>query len=238
MYLLPEIAHVWQYSMKKEEFPLYLEEVQRLKEKYRDQIVVRVASEVDFYASCFSEYKTAVRPYLDKMDYILGSIHVVGPWENTDAFGVDDDIGVEKCRQFGADKVYLEYYKGLEALVATGFYNILGHLDLPKKFGVLPETPDLVHEKVLTLLDLIAKSDMSVEINMAGLLKPVKEQYPSGKIIEEMIARKISINLGSDSHKPHNVGYQFEEMLRKLQKMGLTHLCKWEKREKTLIPIK
>ena len=237
MYLLPEAAHVWQYSMKREEFPSYIQEVKRLKEDYKDKIIVRVASEVDFYAPCFLEYKKAVSPYLDQMDYLLGSIHVIGPWENTEPFGVDDDIGMEKCKEFGANKVYIEYYKELGHLVDTRFYNILGHLDLPKKFGVRPESPEEVMEHVLRLLDKLAKSEMSVEINMAGLLKPVKEPYPSTAIIQEMIDRKIPINLGSDSHKPINVGYHFEEMVQKLKKIGLKHLCKWEKREKILIPI-
>jgi len=36
--------------------------------------------------------------------------------------------------------------------------------------------------------------------------------------------------LGSDAHKPEDVGYMFEETLEKAKKWGLTHLCIYEKK--------
>jgi histidinol phosphatase-like PHP family hydrolase len=43
--------------------------------------------------------------------------------------------------------------------------------------------------------------------------------------------------LGSDAHKPEDVGYMFEETLEKAKKWGLTHLCTYKKREQKLVKI-
>jgi histidinol-phosphatase (PHP family) len=236
MYLLPEEAKVWQYSMEKDEFPQYIEDCIALREKYKDKIIVKIASEVDFFSPVFQNYHSAVSPYLDNFDYIIGSIHVA-QWEGTPAFGVDEEVGMRKCKEFGANKVYMEYYNGLKEMVKTKFYNIVGHLDLPKKFGIRPENDEIVNETLFDLLDSIAESNMSMEINTAGFLKPVNEQYPAEYIIKAAIDRGIDINFGSDSHKPKNIGYRFIDILPIVKKMGLTHLVKWSKFEKSKVKL-
>ena len=194
MRLLPESADVWKYAMEIEDFPNYLEECKQLREKYQDQITVKIASEVDFFPSVFEEYCTLVSQYWDDLDYIIGSIHVV-QWEDIDAWGVDDEVFQARFDEYGSNKVYLEYYNEVLQMAQTGFYNIVGHMDLPKKFCHMPVDSAPVWEKMLDILDAVQQSEMAVEINCSGFLKPIGEQYPSEQILQEIVNRGNSANI-------------------------------------------
>lgn len=217
MDLLPESADVWKYSMTPDQFPIYLQTVKALREKYRAQIDVKVAAELDYFGPIFEPYKARVLPFLPEMDYVIGSIHVVG-WSGVEAWGVDDEKFLAKFREYGADKVYSEYYNCVLGMVKTGFFNIVGHMDLPKKYGIRPDHPEVVWDKVLSVLDAIERSDMAVEINTSGLLKPVQEPYPAESILQECIRRHIPITVGSDSHDPANVGSNFDRVVAHAQR--------------------
>jgi histidinol-phosphatase (PHP family) len=78
---------------------------------------------------------------------------------------------------------------------------------------------------------------MAIEINTSGFLKEIGSQYPDDVIIKEIIQRNIPLLLGSDAHRPEYIGYMFEEIIEKLRKLGLSHLCIYEKREQKLVKI-
>ena len=131
MHLLPESADVWKYAMTMEEFTRYIKDNKALKQKYRGQIAIKIASEVDYYEGSFSSYQKALTPYYDDLDYIIGSIHVI-EWPGVAAWGVDDINFINKFEEFGTDKVYIEYYNLIQKMAKTGYYQIVGHFDLPK----------------------------------------------------------------------------------------------------------
>ena len=78
---------------------------------------------------------------------------------------------------------------------------------------------------------------MAIEINTSGSLKKIGSQFPSDKIVKEIIQRDIPVMLGSDAHRPKNIGYMFEEFIQKAKQWGLSHLCLYEKREQNLIKL-
>ena len=233
MELLPEHFHI--YAMPLESFPSYINEVKKLQMKYNDEITVKISSEVDFFPSAFNGYKEIVTPFLEDFDYIIGSVHAV-PWKGSEAIPIDERQAIPIIKELGVDEVYLEYYNSVLKMVKSNFFHIVGHLDIPKKYGLLPQNPDRIWQKVLQVLDTIENSDLAVEINTAGFRKNM-DQYPSEAIIKELIQRRIPITLGSDAHRPQDVGFKFEEIIVKYKKSGLTSLCQFNKREKTLVPL-
>ena len=84
----------------------------------------------------------------------------------------------------------------------------------------------------------IKKADMAVEINTAGLRKPVKELYPSDEILEMLVEENIDITLSSDAHSPLQVGFGYEKALEKLKEFGVNELVYFEKKAKRKINIK
>lgn len=234
MELLPEHFHI--YAMTLNNFPSYIDEIKRLQLKYNAQIRIKIASEVDFFPEAFNGYKEMMTPFLDDFDYIIGSIHAI-PWRNHDAIPVDELQAVPLIKELGVDQFFLEYYNNLLVMVKSNFYDIIGHLDLPKKYGLLPQNSDKIWQKVLQVLDRIESSGMAVEINTSGLKRNVKQVYPSQGIVKELIHRKIPITLGSDAHSPQAVGFKFKEIITKTKKWGLVKLCQFSKRERFLIPL-
>ncbi|QEE15511.1 histidinol-phosphatase HisJ [Promethearchaeum syntrophicum] len=241
MLLLPEESH--DFAMGINEFPEYLDECKRAKNKYKDEITVKIASEVDFSPSSFSGYRKLVSPYLETLDYIIGSIHIIKIPE-TETFAIDGPIANEKFNLFGEDRIFIAYYNDLIRMVKNGsdFYNIVGHLDLPKKYGNFLGESEKIWKKIDVLLDLIKVKELVVEINHSGYYKPVGIQYPDDKIIRELVKREIPIVLGSDSHYPKYLAFNFEKTLSKLKRMQFeektqVNLCKFSKREKTLIKL-
>jgi len=115
--------------------------------------------------------------------------------------------------------------------------DIVGHFDLPKKFNDFPANKELIFKEVMKTLELIKKRGIVMEINTGGLRKDVKEQYPSEEIINKMLDLDIQILLGSDAHKPNQVAWEFQKMLRFLKKVGYTQLTHFEKRNRTFLEI-
>ena len=67
--------------------------------------------------------------------------------------------------------------------------------------------------------------------------KKGKEQYPSIDIIKMIYDLDILILLGSDAHKPEEVGYEFKSITKMLKDIGFTHFAHYKKRNRTFIEI-
>ena len=89
----------------------------------------------------------------------------------------------------------------------------------------------------MDILDKIKDKGMAIEINTSGILKGLGSQHPDDELIKEMIQRDIPLLLSSDAHRPHYVGYMFEEVIKKARKFGLSHLCSYENRVQKLVKI-
>jgi len=92
-----------------------------------------------------------------------------------------------------AFEVWSIYFERLTKAAETGFFEIIGHTDLPKKFDHHPtRDPDYAGGfaeascKPLygKFLNAVKKSDCAIELNTAGLRKDCKEIYPSREILE------------------------------------------------------
>ncbi|NVM44844.1 MAG: histidinol-phosphatase [Candidatus Lokiarchaeota archaeon] len=227
-------------SMEVEEFPRYIKEIKGLKEKYKNKIDIRISTEVGFYTpgGALSLQKEVLEPFMDDIDYILGGIHDI-KWHDSPLILLDPSLASEIFGKYGKDKIILEYLNKLIKLVDTTFFDVIAHFDYYRMM-YRPNKPiysQNIWQKLLDLLDNIKNKGMAIEINTSASRKSLDNQFPDDKIIKEIIQRKIPLLLGSDAHKPEEVGYMFEETLEKVKKWGLTHLCVYENREQKLVKI-
>lgn len=227
-------------SMEVEEFPRYIKEIKGLKEKYKNKIDISISTEIGFYTpgGALSLQKEVLEPFMDDIDYILGGIHDV-KWHESPEILLDPSLASEIFGKYGEDKIILEYLNKLIKLVDTTFFDVIAHFDYYRMM-YRPNNPiysQNIWQKLLDLLDKIKNKGMAIEINTSATRKSLSNQFPDDEIIKEIIQRKIPLLLGSDAHKPEDVGYMFEETLEKAKKWGLTHLCIYEKREQKLVKI-
>lgn len=206
------------------EFPLYLEKMEHLRARERRNggLNLRIGIEMDFIPEKRAEAEAAAKGY--DFDYHIGSVHNLGDW----IFDHPDRLKDWDSRDVGA--VYREYFAAVREMLHWGFIDILGHLDLPKKFGHVPDGGymDLVEE----LLPLIAESGVVVEVNTAGRDKPVGEFYPSPAIVGMLVRAKVPFTIGSDAHRPSEVGRHRAEAIQLLRDCGARELISFERRRR------
>jgi len=224
------------YAMPTNNLENYILQLDNLKEKYLKQIHIRTAFEIDFFKHQDHMLNKYLKNYINKLDYILGSVHVL--FGKAGVFAFDDGRFLNKYKEYDAnDEIYIEYYDSLQVMIKSPTFDldIVTHFDLPKKFDKKVEDKEIVMEKVIETLELVKKHDLTVEINTSGLRKKVKEQYPSIEIIKIIYDLDIPILLGSDAHDPIFIGYHFGEITKLLRNVGFTQFAHFEKRQRSFV---
>jgi histidinol-phosphatase (PHP family) len=56
----------------------------------------------------------------------------------SDSWAIDDPQKLSEWNHRDADEVWAAYFERLTKAAETGFFEIIGHADLPKKFGHRP----------------------------------------------------------------------------------------------------
>ena len=226
------------YAMPTNNLEGYILQLDNLREKYADQINVRTAFEIDFFKHQDHVLNKYLNNYLNKLDYILGSVHVL--FGKAGIFAFDDGRFLNKYKEYDVnDEIFIEYYDSLQVMIKSPTFklDIITHLDLPKKFDKRVEDKELVMDKAIETLESVKKRDLTVEINTSGLRKKVKEQYPSLDIIKKIYDLDIPILLGSDAHKPEDVAYEFKTITKMLKSNKFTQFAHFKKRKRSFIEI-
>lgn len=229
-----------EYAMKMEETNEYLTTIDEIREKYMGVINVRSAFEIDFFEDQESALNQKLKTIMPRLDYVLGSIHILDFNDGRGSWGFDDGRFLKDYRHYGTDAVYLEYFSTVKKMLESSKFDfdIISHFDLPKKFGDRPsEKKKEVQEVSRGVLDLVKQKDVAMEVNTSGFRKDVGEQYPGIEYLKQMHELDIPILLGSDAHDPLEVGWEFEKMIKILKEIGFTKLAHYEKRKRRFIDI-
>lgn len=205
----------------------YVEKVRRAQKDF-PQLTIKLALEVDYLPGQEDWIRelAAMHPW----DYFIGSVHYV-----SESWAIDNPEKLSEWKKRDAFEVWSVYFDWLTRAADTGLFEIIGHADLPKKFGIYPDrdcTP--LFEK---FLDTVAKKNTAIELNTAGLRKDCKEIYPSPKILQLAKARNVAITFGSDAHAPGEVGMNFTEAIQLARKVGYTECCRFTRRKRNTILI-
>lgn len=213
------------WSMDITNLPKYLNEINTM--RHADTIRVKAGLEVDFVPSKANGLIQAIRKH--DFDYLMGSVHHLGDWL------IDSDRHLYRWKDANVDQVYKQYFTLVQDMAESRLFDIVGHLDLTKKFGFRPkeDLTDLMQETV----QIIGKSNMCVEVNTGGLRKPCHEVYPSPNLLKMCFDHGIPVTLGSDAHQPEDVGADFDQAINLLRKTGYTEIVRFNKRTKETVEL-
>ena len=197
----PEITDAVNWRMAPEKLEFYVTELQRLKKELdSESFTLRIGLEVDFFFENASEVLKELEAW--PFDYLIGSVHYSG------TFPVDHDASDwAPLSPAGIEAVCEEYWRKLEGAALCGGYTFIGHPDLPKKFGYVPDGVYLPH--ALRVLEAVRKTGGAIELNTSGWFKPCAEQYPAAAILEAACARRIPVVVNADAHHPDHVARNF-----------------------------
>ena len=210
------------YRLSFSEMDAYVHDVQQLKEKYNKEIQILLGYEVDYLENHIDK-----RVLHSDVDYLIGSVHFLNKW------GFDNPEFIEEYSNRNIDDIWQEYFSAIEAMAKTGYFDIVGHLDLIKVFKFMPKKDIRLIAK--PALKAIKASNMVIELNAAGLRKPIKEIYPSPSLLEMAYELDIPITFSSDAHAIGQVGFKYNEAKKLAQKVGYSKAVTFEQREAKLI---
>ena len=192
-----------EWGMAHQRLGEYVEQLLLLRKKYAsDSFCVKIGLEVDF----FFENAEAVAADLKKypIDYLIGSVHYTGLFSVDRA--AEDWIALSEAEK---SDICQHYYRKLSAAAASGLYSFIGHLDLPKKFGLIDNSQYTA--QAAEVLDAVAEKKGAIEINTSGWFKACGEPYPAGDILQGALQRNIPIVISSDAHCKQHIQRNFNE---------------------------
>lgn len=210
------------FRMLPEEIREYREIVAKLA-KRTAKVKVKYAMEIDWVPGRMDEVWSHVDP--ETFDYLIGSVHYTDelPFDNPDHQAVWESVERSTA-------VWNRYYELLLEFVSAGGFEIIGHFDLPKKFGSIPPSTDKLNALIDDIMTAAADNDIVMELNTAGLRKPVGEIYPSKQLLLKAKAKGVQITFGSDAHRPEDVAANFAEAIILAKECGYESYTTFEAR--------
>jgi histidinol-phosphatase (PHP family) len=215
-------AYPQHYTMRPDEVGPYLDDVAAAAAYSRetDGPEVLAGVEADWMPDevAFTREALAALP----LDMVLGSVHFLGDW----AF--DDPELIGRYGSVVIDEMWERYFSEVAAAARSGLFDVIAHPDLVKKFGFLPAgDPAAWYESTA---EALAAGGCAVEVNTAGLRKPVHEIYPSPALLAACLRRGVPATMGSDAHAAGEVGAGLREARELLRAVGYRSLVVFRSR--------
>ena len=172
---------------------------------------------------------------------LTGSVHFI-PGEVDDLPGIDkaglphilcdylESVMVAHLQQRGARATVLDYFGSVRRMIATGFYDVVGHLELIRKWDrtgadgkslLFGDVEDLYASELEATIRAAAEADMVIEYNTAGRDIVIGRPYLSDDAVRACVRHGAKIALSSDAHGPKHVGRYFDDAARTLRGLGV-----------------
>lgn len=201
-------------------FAAYMQECRRLQKKYRSEIQILAAMEIETY----SGYEAFIPSLINRFqpDYIVGSVHFV------------NDMGFDYSQEQydktviaagGIDQLYCNYFDAQYEMIKLLQPAVVGHFDLIRIFDPDYKQRLLQPEIMMRIkrnLQLISQLDLIMDFNLRSLLKGADEPYISRVILEMALAMGIAVVPGDDSHGLASVGGNMDKGIGILKQLGCT----------------
>ena len=199
---------------------------------YGDSLAIRAAVEVTYQTSREEEIKRFLRG--KELDYVVGSVHLV---EDSREWAMVSEEG--RCEHYFARRsvreAYQLYFAEVRRAVESGLFDLIGHFDVAKRYGVRCYGPfdfSLFATEICEILKLAAERGVGLEINTSGLRQPPRETYPGLEVLRwyRELGGQI-LTVGSDAHSVDDLGKGIAEALGLAHEAGFEAITLFEKRQ-------
>lgn len=207
------------WRMRQDQLAEYVEKVQKARADH-PALTILLGLEVDYIPG----HEDWIRDLAARhpWDYLIGSVHYVADWD------IDNPEKISQWKGRDPVEVWKSYVERLIKAAESKLFEIIGHADLPKKFGHHPSSD--CTRLYTAFFDAAVKSGVAVELNTAGLRKDCREIYPSRALLDLAWERRVPITFGSDAHAPGEVGADFAKAVTLARNVGYTECCRFRAR--------
>lgn len=215
------------WRMRADQLDEYIDQIRHV-QKDVPQLVIKLGLEIDFLPG----YKDWIHDLAHhcSWDYLIGSVHYVA-----EDWAIDNPQDIARWNQQDTSAVWAAYFNRLTEAAAVPVFDIIGHADLPKKFGFRP--PAQCAALYRPFLDHAKKHGKVIELNTAGLRKDCQEIYPGEEFLVLASEMGVPITFGSDAHAPEETGYGLIQALELARKAGYCQYCRFTQKKRVLTPL-
>jgi histidinol-phosphatase (PHP family) len=216
------------WTMPAERLADYLAQVRQAQDDYRGRLEIFLGIEADFIPGMTSPVHERIRSL--GLDFVLGSVHFVGPVDGDHAWTVDgprEETDTMIREGFGGDarRMVERYFKLLGDMARTSPPDIFAHLDIVKKNNqggrLFDETAAWYRSAVHGALEAVRESGRVIEINTGGVVRNTSGAfYPSAWILREARDLEIPVMINADAHRPEHIDGKFDEAAAILREAG------------------
>jgi histidinol-phosphatase (PHP family) len=202
-------------------YPEYAAEFGRLKEKYKDQITLKMGMEFGMQTHTIPQYEKLFSSY--PFDFIILSVHQVD----------DKEFWTQDFQKGRTQEEYnLRYYEEILELVRRYHnYSVLGHLDLISRYDKAGYFPfEKIRPIVAEILRTVIEDGKGIEINTSSHRYGLSDLTPSRDILR--LYRDLGgevITIGSDSHKKAHLGAFVRETMDEMKALGFKAFYTFDK---------
>ncbi len=192
------------------------------------EIRVKLGVEVDYLPGKAKELARLLAR--EPFDYVIGSIHFMGDWDFT------HPLQEARYKTLDLAQVYRRYFELLWQACSSGLFDIIGHIDVVKKFGYRLSDDEMEPYWRCTAR-ILKENGLCFELNSSGRAAPAAEFYPGRRLLELCCREGVPVTLGSDAHAPDQVGRYFDAAVRLLREAGYRELAVFTARQRSFIPL-
>lgn len=211
------------------DIPAQQKRLAELKKIYADRIEILTGIELGLQ----SHVKDAIDEVLNtyEFDFVLGSCHY--------ARGMDP-YQPAYFDQLGHDEGYRVFFEAtLQRVKQFDDFDSLSHLDYLVRYEKTQHYDyALVRDLIDEILQVLIMKNKALEVNSGGFKYGLNQPNPRLEILKRY--RELGghrITLGSDAHKPEQLGISFEETKRLLKSCGYDTLTIFKKRTPIELPL-
>lgn len=209
----------------------YFRTLEACRAEFGDRLRILAGAEVDFNFSTVRAVERFLETY--SFDFVIGSVHYTPEGELIfpDAFAGKS-----------LDDIFKPYLAQILAAVETGWFDTIGHLDLPKRYApATHRTYDpLAFRELLEPIfaAMVGSGKTTFEINTSGLRQTPKTSMPGPAIVRWYAeSGGTYVTTGTDSHAPQTIGAGIAKTLGMLELCGIGQVASYRGRSRSLVPI-
>lgn len=218
-------------NMHDADLPLYLAEMNRIKEQYRGTVCFYTSMEIDYLGSGWG----AASGVFDgiPLDYRLSSVHFIPSLKTGEEVDVDGrpEAFVKKMHEhFDGNIRYVvdTFYARSKQMLQEGKFDIIGHFD-KIGFNASVFSPGIEGEPwyrrhITDMTDLIISSGVIAEINTKAYIQS-QRLFPSPQFWKPLIEARVPLMVNSDAHYPDRINSGRPETFALLEKAGYPVPC-------------
>ena len=203
----------------RQRYELLQHEIERLQPEYPDMRIL-LGAELEYRP----EWVETLDALVDSVDFdlIIGSLHVV------DGHQISGGSVGSYFKERDASDAYARYFQVLEEMVEWGGFDVVGHFDMVKRFGVKHYgafDAGLFESQIRAVLEKMVASGIGLEVDTSGVVQAPGEPYPGLDILK--LAREAhvaTVTIGSDSHVPTSFEQGLEVGARTLDRAGFSEI--------------